>query len=405
MAPDVAADAAAVRPGAPGRRAGAGRGRRRRTSRRAGEQPEADVRSAGPLPDRPRRPPSRRRRVRAARRGRRRGPAPPGARPAGPAHRGRAAQRRWSARCSSRWRRCTGRATPRPTWCCCSGPTTSPRRAHAGQKRKSGDPYITHPLAVATILAGLGMDTTTLVAALLHDTVEDTGVTLRVDHRTTSASRWRTSSTASPRSTRSSSGDAAAGRDDPQDDRRDGPRPAGAGHQARRPAAQHAHAALPPAGEAGEEGARDAGDPRPAGPPAGHEHDQVGAGGPRLRHPLPEAVRRDRPAGRRAGAVPGHLPGRGHQRGQRPAQGGEDRGGRHRPAQALLLDLPEDDRPRPRLHRHLGPGRHPDPGRLGARLLRGAGHHARPLAAGARAASRTSWRCRSSTCTSRCTPR
>src|SRR3954471_3120640 len=46
---------------------------------------------------------------------------------------------------------------------------------HEGQKRKSGDPYITHPLAVATILAELGMDTTTLVAALLHDTVEDTG--------------------------------------------------------------------------------------------------------------------------------------------------------------------------------------------------------------------------------------
>ncbi|MGW0035675.1 RelA/SpoT family protein [Gordonia sp. NPDC003376] len=46
---------------------------------------------------------------------------------------------------------------------------------HRGQNRKSGDPYITHPLAVATILADLGMDTTTLVAALLHDTVEDTG--------------------------------------------------------------------------------------------------------------------------------------------------------------------------------------------------------------------------------------
>ncbi|HEY4455142.1 MAG TPA: bifunctional (p)ppGpp synthetase/guanosine-3',5'-bis(diphosphate) 3'-pyrophosphohydrolase, partial [Pseudonocardiaceae bacterium] len=45
---------------------------------------------------------------------------------------------------------------------------------HRGQRRKSGDPYITHPLAVATILADLGMDTTTLVAALLHDTVEDT---------------------------------------------------------------------------------------------------------------------------------------------------------------------------------------------------------------------------------------
>ncbi|HEX6353789.1 MAG TPA: bifunctional (p)ppGpp synthetase/guanosine-3',5'-bis(diphosphate) 3'-pyrophosphohydrolase [Actinophytocola sp.] len=46
--------------------------------------------------------------------------------------------------------------------------------AHRGQRRKSGDPYITHPLAVATILGELGMDTITLVAALLHDTVEDT---------------------------------------------------------------------------------------------------------------------------------------------------------------------------------------------------------------------------------------
>ena len=47
-------------------------------------------------------------------------------------------------------------------------------RAHAGQVRKSGDPYITHPVAVATILAELGMPTSTLAAALLHDTVEDT---------------------------------------------------------------------------------------------------------------------------------------------------------------------------------------------------------------------------------------
>ncbi|HEY2765912.1 MAG TPA: bifunctional (p)ppGpp synthetase/guanosine-3',5'-bis(diphosphate) 3'-pyrophosphohydrolase [Pseudonocardiaceae bacterium] len=49
---------------------------------------------------------------------------------------------------------------------------------HAHQRRKSGDPYITHPLAVSTILAELGMDTTTLVAALLHDTVEDTDYSL-----------------------------------------------------------------------------------------------------------------------------------------------------------------------------------------------------------------------------------
>ncbi len=49
---------------------------------------------------------------------------------------------------------------------------------HRGQTRKSGDAYITHPLAVTTILAELGMTEPTLVAALLHDTVEDTPYTL-----------------------------------------------------------------------------------------------------------------------------------------------------------------------------------------------------------------------------------
>ena len=52
-------------------------------------------------------------------------------------------------------------------------------RAHEGQLRKSGDPYITHPLAVATILAELGMTEVTLAAALLHDTVEDTSYTMQ----------------------------------------------------------------------------------------------------------------------------------------------------------------------------------------------------------------------------------
>ncbi|THA24160.1 bifunctional (p)ppGpp synthetase/guanosine-3',5'-bis(diphosphate) 3'-pyrophosphohydrolase [Streptomyces sp. RKND-216] len=50
--------------------------------------------------------------------------------------------------------------------------------SHRGQTRKSGDPYITHPLAVTLILAQLGAETTTLTASLLHDTVEDTEVTL-----------------------------------------------------------------------------------------------------------------------------------------------------------------------------------------------------------------------------------
>jgi len=51
-------------------------------------------------------------------------------------------------------------------------------KAHAGQMRQTGDRYITHPMIVAEILAGYGMDDTTLAAALLHDVVEDTEVTL-----------------------------------------------------------------------------------------------------------------------------------------------------------------------------------------------------------------------------------
>ncbi|MGS1078014.1 RelA/SpoT family protein [Pseudoxanthomonas beigongshangi] len=49
--------------------------------------------------------------------------------------------------------------------------------AHAGQTRKSGEPYITHPVAVAGVLAELGMDAETLIAAILHDTIEDTPLT------------------------------------------------------------------------------------------------------------------------------------------------------------------------------------------------------------------------------------
>ncbi len=51
-------------------------------------------------------------------------------------------------------------------------------KAHEGQKRSSGQPYIIHPLAVAYILLELGMDTDTICAAMLHDVVEDTPVTL-----------------------------------------------------------------------------------------------------------------------------------------------------------------------------------------------------------------------------------
>ena len=50
------------------------------------------------------------------------------------------------------------------------------KKAHGDQKRKSGEPYIIHPLWVAIILADLEMDKETIIAALLHDVVEDTRI-------------------------------------------------------------------------------------------------------------------------------------------------------------------------------------------------------------------------------------
>ena len=55
--------------------------------------------------------------------------------------------------------------------------------AHAGQLRRSGEPYVTHPIAVAGIVADLGLDAQTVAAALLHDAVEDTGVTTEAIER------------------------------------------------------------------------------------------------------------------------------------------------------------------------------------------------------------------------------
>ena len=51
------------------------------------------------------------------------------------------------------------------------------QRAHNGQKRQSGEDYFVHPCSVANILIDLGMDYETIIAALLHDVLEDTGVT------------------------------------------------------------------------------------------------------------------------------------------------------------------------------------------------------------------------------------
>ncbi|HEY4624762.1 MAG TPA: bifunctional (p)ppGpp synthetase/guanosine-3',5'-bis(diphosphate) 3'-pyrophosphohydrolase, partial [Blastococcus sp.] len=167
MAPDVAANTAPARPDAPAPAAGA--------PAAAGDGATPEVRRP-PLPDRPvvRRPddvgsepgdnepgiPRRRVRDRLARRivaGQRSGVVRPVLEPLAALHR---------------------QSHPKADLVLLQRAYDVAEAAHAGQKRKSGDPYITHPLAVATVLAGLGMDTTTLVAALLHDTVEDTGATL-----------------------------------------------------------------------------------------------------------------------------------------------------------------------------------------------------------------------------------
>jgi guanosine-3',5'-bis(diphosphate) 3'-pyrophosphohydrolase len=180
VAPDVAANAASVRPGAPAtpqpETDAPDRPAQAAEAAPAGQQEETPAQRR-PLPDRPaiRRPddvaseppgegdaaaPRRRVRDRLARRivaGQRSGLVRPVLEPLAALHR---------------------QSHPKADLALLQRSYDVAEAAHASQKRKSGDPYITHPLAVATILAGLGMDTTTLVAALLHDTVEDTGVTL-----------------------------------------------------------------------------------------------------------------------------------------------------------------------------------------------------------------------------------
>jgi GTP pyrophosphokinase len=64
------------------------------------------------------------------------------------------------------------------SFCAASSALRFSASAHRGQKRLSGEDFIEHPVAVATILADLHLDTTTITAALLHDTVEDTDVTV-----------------------------------------------------------------------------------------------------------------------------------------------------------------------------------------------------------------------------------
>ena len=152
--------------------------------------------------------------------------------------------------------------------------------AHRSQTRSSGESYINHPLAVATIVADIGLDDISVAAALLHDAVEDTEITLPdVDanfgaevarHR-----RRRHQAGADP--VRLARG--PAGSHDAQDAGGDGQGPAGPRHQARRPAPQHAHDRRDAARQAAADRPGDARHLRPAGAPARDPGDQAAARG------------------------------------------------------------------------------------------------------------------------------
>ena len=145
-------------------------------------------------------------------------------------------------------------------------------KAHGTQMRASGDPYFSHPVEVAGILAGMKLDTASIVTGLLHDTVEDTVATLedieRVFGARDRAPRRRRHQAVAHRA---AVGPDQAGREFPQARAGDvGGHPRAAG-EARRPAAQHADAALHQGSrEAPPHRARDDGDLRPARRAHGH---------------------------------------------------------------------------------------------------------------------------------------
>ena len=174
-----------------------------------------------------------------------------------------------------------------------------------------------------------------------------------------------------------------AGRHRAQDAGGHGQRLAGADHQAGRPAPQHAD----PVGDAGVEAApHRPGDPghlRPPGPPARHPGGQVAAGGPGLRHPPPQALRRDRADGGQPGPAAGRVPGPGAGGGAgAPGRLGDQRRG-DRPPEAPVEHLREDGGAGQGVRRPLRPGRDPGHRRVGEGLLGGPGLDPRHLAPGA----------------------
>jgi GTP pyrophosphokinase len=193
-------------------------------------------------------------------------------------------------------------------------------RHHGSQKRRSGDPYITHPLAVTTILAELGMTPPTLCAALLHDTVEDTDYTMDALRRefgdevallvdgVTKLDKVKYGDSAQAETIRKMI--VAMSKDIrvlviKLADRLHNMRTLRYLKQEKQERISRETLEIF----------------APLGPPAGHEHDQVGARGPVVRDPAPQGLRRDRPAGGRPAPVARGVPGRRRRhRHRRPAR-------------------------------------------------------------------------------------
>ena len=257
---------------------------------------------------------------------------------------------------------------------------------HADQRRRTGEDFITHPVEVAKICAGLRLDTETLCAALLHDTVEDTSASLdQVEElfgdsvaQLVDGVTKLTEITFQSRDERQAENYRKMMVAMATDLRVILIKLADRLHNMRT-VSRAAEA------EADREGPRDARDLRAARPPAGDPRDQVGARGPLVPAPAPAQVRGDQearlPAARRARAL---------RRRRRPVPEARAEEGRHRgrdlgARQALLLDLLEDDQEGAGVQRDLRPHRDAGAGGLGQGLLRGDRDHPFDLEAAARA--------------------
>ena len=278
----------------------------------------------------------------------------------------------------------------------------APRRPAAQVGRGLHHP----PGGVAKICAGMRLDTETLCAALLHDTVEDTSASLdevreQFGDEVASLVDGVTKLT----------GITFQSRDEAQAENYRKMMVAMASDirvilikladrlHNMRTLERHAEA------EADRQGQGDARHLRARRAPPRHPRHQVGARGPRLRHASPAQVPGDQepggPAARGARALRregGRVPAQG-------AVGAGHRGGDLRPRQALLFDLLEDDQEGPRVQRDLRP--HGDARASSTRSRTATARWASSTRCGSRCpgASRTSSRCPSSTCTSRCTRR